>query len=307
MLFSEAKTKTIKLINEYSNKSVVTSDTKNADYLLRLPDVIQAAQVEISAVKKIHAVYSISQNPIDPQNGRFQGFALQQHLNEDYTVTATGSQAYYFEIDHPATVYIEEEISSVWTLLSTVTDTTATSFTAYKGLITPSDTDNNVRLRFGGSYPYNMRNIALFSQLFASAADVPIYKPYVRYVMPADFFDLNKVIQLTDDRQYVNLGDFHWEGRKTIVINYFYTGSFDVYYYKYPIAITSSTLDAYVLELDDDGCELIPYYAAASLLMDDKETRAFGIIRLNEYQTKLANMTHGDNAGIEGVNVINGW
>lgn len=308
MQWSECRTKVIQLIDEFSTNGITTTAAQNADYTLRMPSIADAAQKEVATVKKLHSVYSISQNPIYPQNGRFQGFTLQQFTGTDYTVTATGSQAYYFEIDHPATVYIEEQIANVWTIKSTITDTTATSFTAYKGLIVPTSLLNNVRIRFSGLYPYNMRNIALFSQLFASANDVPIYKPYVRYTMPANFFDLNKVIQLTDDRQYVNFADYHWEGRKTIVINYFYTGSFDVYMYVYPaVTIDSSTPDNYVLEVDAEAVEAIPYYIAAHMLLSDIQTRPHGVLLLNIYQQKIASLNHSDNLGAESVQNTSGW
>jgi hypothetical protein len=152
MKLGEAKTKAIKYINEYSNNGNLISTTTNADYLLRMNDLANAAQMEIATVRKIQASFSISQNPIINQIGLLQGFDEIQHLDKDITTTvAVGSKSYYFEVDRQCTVYIEEQINNVWTILTTiVVPNTVTSFAAYKGLITPSSASNNVRIRFQG-------------------------------------------------------------------------------------------------------------------------------------------------------------
>lgn len=310
MNFGESKDKAIKLINEWSNKGALTTAAKNADYLLRFPDAAQAAQVEIASVKKIHAVYNFSHKPINPQGGLLSGFDEVQFLLTDNTATTgVGSKSYYFEVDRQCTVYIEEETTTdVWTILSTITvPNTVTTFTAYKGLITPSDTDNNVRIRFSGLYPYTIRNRALWAYTFETAEDVPDYRPYVKHALPASAMEIKKIIRETDVRQYGIQTDYFVEGKTTVVVNYYLSGSFRVEYFQYPTTIDSTTDDDFDFELDQEAQELIPYYMAASVLMDDKETRSFGIIRLNEYQSKLANLSSTDNTNSSLTQNSMGW
>jgi hypothetical protein len=285
-----AKTKALQYMREYSNNSNLISATVNADYTLAFNNAADTAQKKISTIKKIIATYSISQNPILNQLGLLTGFDIVQHLDKDLTDTqATGSRAYYFEVDRQCTIYIEESIGSVWTALSTITvPSTVTSFTAYKGLITPSSMLNQVRIRFSGSYVYNIRNRFLCQYTFPTAADIPDYTPYVKYTIPGKVMKLKSVIQRTDPRVYTHLTNYSWEGKNTIVINYYYTGSFDIEYYKYPDDITATTDDAYLFEVDIDACEAIPYFMGAMALIE--ENPSVSTTLMNLYQAELGNL-----------------
>lgn len=293
----EAKQRALSLMAEYSVDGVLTPDGDNADYLNRMNRFADVAQKEIAQVKKIHAVYSISNNPIKPQQGLLSGFDLKQHLpGTDIIDTYTGSKAYYFEVDNVADVYIEENINGVWTNLVTINNTVKGQFTAYKGLISASNVANQIRLRFSGSYVYNLRNKALFEYSFPTANDVPIYRPYVKYDMPSDFMELNKVIQQTDPRSYKEMIAYHWEGKRTFVLNYYELGSFDVHYYKYPTTITSTTADTYEFEVDTEAQEAIPFFLASKTIFDENQTLAIQL--LNEYQVKLSRLYTADDFGI---------
>lgn len=309
MKLGEAKDKAVKLIAEYSNNGNVISTIANADYTLRMNDLVQAAQLEICKEKPIFASYQITQNPIPNQIGLLQGFDLVQHLDKDYSIAANGSKAYYFEVDREATVYIEEQTSAgVWTILSTIAVPSGTkSFTPYKGLITPSSASNMVRLRFSGTYPYSIRNTALYGFTFPSVADVPDYRPYVKYAMPADFMELKDVIYEADERQYNKYGNYYWENRKTLVLNYYMKGSFTVEYYRYPTEITSTASDDTAFELDPDACELIPYYLAAHVSMDEPQKQNMVSYYLNMYQQKMANLGGDEHAGISFIQNTSGW
>lgn len=286
------KRKALMLMAEYSvnGNLILSSDGNQLDYTLRMNEFIDDCQKEIAKFRKINAVKRITRNPIPNQLGLLQGFDIRQHLSsDDEAMVAKGSKAYYFEIDNVADVYIEEEINGVWTLLETINHTTPKGeFTAYKGLITASDTSNNIKVRFSGSYPYNIRNRALYAYTFPTVADIPNYIPYVNYDMPSDFFMLNKVVQRTDPRQYKNLSDFYWEGKKTFVVNYYLTGSFDIFYYKFPVAIDNSTSDSYELEIDEEAQDLVPYYVASFAIREEDENAANTLYSI--YQNKLVNL-----------------
>lgn len=300
MQLGEAKKKALSLMAEYSVDGVPIPEGENADYLNRMNRFADVAQKELATIKKIHAMHSIAHNPIKPQQGLLQGFDLKQYLpGKEVIDEYKGSKAYYFEVDGVADVYIEENVGGTWAPLVTINNTTKGQFTAYKGLIEASDPNNYIRLRFSGSYIYNYRNKALFEYAFPTADDVPVYRPYQKHDMPSDFMELNKVIQETDPRSYKEMVAYYWEGKRTFVLNYYETGSFDIHYYKYPTTITSETADTYEFEIDIEAQEAIPFYIGAHAIIDENQTLAIQL--LNEYQVKLSRLTTDDNNGIQTI------
>lgn len=307
MQLGQIKKKAIQIMDEYSLSGALQGNALNADYNLRINNLVDDAQKEVAQVKKIHKVFSVSQNPLKPQND--DQFLLRQYIpGNDIVLEAQGSQSYYFEVDRQCSVVFEEQIANVWTTLTTVVvPNTVTSFTKYKGLITPSSTLNNVRMRFTGLYPFNVRNTALFAYTFPTANDIPDYTAYVPYDLPDDFFELEEVVQRTDIQQYVNMGNYRFEGRKTIVLPYMFTGSFDVFYFAYPATIDDTTLDTYELEVDVEAQAAIPYYVAGHLLLSDVEQRSIGIMLINEYQAKLSNLRQFSYDGYMEIHNPSGW
>lgn len=292
---------------EYSNDGVLIPDGENADYLLRMNRFADQAQKELATIKKIHATYQITQNPIRNLLGLLQGFDLKQHLNEDLTDTqAIGAKSYYFEVDRQAEVYIEEQVNGVWTELKHITvPATVREFIPYKGNLNLFNSNNAVRIRFSGQYPYNIRNRALYPYNFPTDNDVPDYKPYVKYQMPADFMEFNTIVHEGDTRVYRNQFQFYWEGKRTLVLNYYDQGSFTVHYFRYPSDITQQTPDTYEFEIDIDAQELIPFYLAAHALMDEDMARAIQF--LNEYENKKRLLSMDERLGNTQINEVYGW
>jgi hypothetical protein len=277
-------------MKEYSNNGNLISSAQNADYNLTFNNAADTAQKKIATIKPILAIYSFSQNSIRNQLGLQQGFDIVQFLDTDYVLTeATGSKSYYFEVDRQCTVYIEERVGGTWTILNTINvPSTVVSFTPFKGFITPSSVSNQVRIRFSGSFPYNIRNRFLCQYTFPADNDVPDYTPYVKYAMPSNFMKLKSIIHKTDPRVYEHMSDYYWEGKRTLVVNYYHTGSFDIEYHKYPATIDSATLDTYDFEVDIEACEAIPYFMGAMALIDENPTISTTLMNL--YQTELGNL-----------------
>lgn len=307
MDIAESKLKSLDLITESVTNGAYTATEKNNDYLLMHNRLADLAQRKIATVKKIHDTFYITQNPIENQLGTYEGFDIVQHYNTDLIDTqSTGSLAYHFEVDNDATVYIEEEINDVWVTLETIAHVqSGTAFTAYKGTISSSDVDNDIRIRFSGSYPYKIRNRALFAYTFASDADVPDYVPYVEYSMPSDFYDKCKVIIKTDTRVYENYVAYKWKGRNTILVNYYQPGEIEVQYYKYPVKIDDNTLDTYEYEVDEEAQDLIPMYVAAKVVAEEKPT--LSDILYNEFRLGLAELENPNVTGTETIENIDGW
>jgi hypothetical protein len=307
MNLGQAKTKAIKLINEFSKRGVPIQTSQNLDYTLRMNDLANSAQMELAQAAKIPATHEITQNPIPSQLGLLTGFDLVQHTDIEYTMQAAGTKAYYFEVDNVATIYVEEEIAGVWTVLETISNTVKGKYTAYKNLIAASNAANMIRIRFSGNYPYNIRNRAMYAYAFPAVADIPAYRPYVRYTMPADFMEVKQVITETDPRVYKTVGQLFWEGKNVLVLNYYDKGSFLVQYFKYPTVITADTADSYEFEISLDAQEAIPYYLAGYVLLDDTNRTNIAVQLINEYELKLSRILNPDTFGITTIQNVTGW
>jgi hypothetical protein len=269
--------------------------------------------MEIARFVKIPAVYSVTQYYDDNLLGmtafdmiRFDPTTYVAS-NDAYAYAGTGAKAFYFEVDRPCTVYLEEQISGVWTNLETLAVTAITKFTGYKGNLTLTSATNSVRMRFAGDYAYTIRNRALFKNNYATDNDVPTYKAFVPYELPSDFMEFNKIMRWYDQRQYdAFTGDYRFTGKKTVEINWFQTGQFDIHYYKLPTEIDSTTLDTYEFEIDVNAQTLIPYYIAAHVVMYDKQNVYVAIKQ--EYDNKLANLSSAQVPYQEGaIQDVTGW
>lgn len=277
MTLKQAKDKVIKLINNYSSSGEVTAAGDLLDYTLRMNVLFDVYQKQVATVKRIHAVKKISQNPITNQlpNPLYM-FDVVQHLGADLTYQAKGSKSYYFEVDGICDVYVEEQVGTTWQALPTPINISVTAkpdgFMAYSGLITALSSANNIRIRFSGNYPYNIRYIALYGYSFPSVSAIPPFTRYNLYTMPTDFYQLNKVVfkgNQSDGYPYVNTADFYWEGRDVIAINYYNKGEYSIFYYRYPTTIDDTTPDAYVFEVDEDAAQALPFAVAADMFRDE--------------------------------------
>jgi hypothetical protein len=109
--------------------------------------------------------------------------------------------------------------------------------------------------------------------------------------MGSDFYQLNKVIlkgQILNSQPYENTADFYWEKRNVIAIGWYNVGEYSVEYFAYPADIVANTPDNTEFEIDIEAQEIIPFYAAAMLLIN--ENNVVGDRLLNEYNVKLANL-----------------
>jgi hypothetical protein len=212
-------------------------------------------------------VYQITQNPIPNLLGLLQGFDIVQYLpGEDKTIQATGAKSFYFEMDNVGTALVKVNGATV----QTINNTAKKQFTAYKGNITATSTDN-VTITFTGSYPYNIRNTALYAYNFATNDDVPDYTPYVAYPMPEDFMEFDSIIIRSDPRVYEQYNAYKWEKNKRAILNYYDKGSFDIHYFKYPATISETAPDSTPLEVEDKAIDLVVLQAGIKATAADNE------------------------------------
>ena len=270
-------TKIIQLMSQYSINGTLTPNTSNADYLLRTRNLIDTCQKELANIRKLPNVYHVALNAIKNQLNGFSGQQLYQHLDTDIAFNASGSKSYYFEVDKQCTVTIE--VNGIVQITLTLTPT---EFTSYKGFITSLSGDN-VIIRFSGLYPYNIQNIALYAYLFANVEDIPQARAYARITLPTDFRDLKEICLESYPFSYLPMNDYKFEG-KTLLINSFLVGNLAIHYYKYPKTINTESIETDELEIDLDVQELIAYYVAGFIYLEDNPT--IGTMLLNEFKDK---------------------
>ena len=250
---------------------------KTATYKARSPGILTIWQNIISKAGDLYNTFEISNSPIPNMLGFITGFDVQEYGKTspltDLTFEAVGNaRAYYFEVDGPGTVYVED-YTTQWNVLATITvPDTVTSFTAYKGVVTPTTGATKSRLRFTGTYYYRTLNRALFGMPLALSR-VPDYKPWFKVTMPSDFKSIDQVIDEFPDRQYAKDSTYKWEGRRDLYINYYYVGKVRVVYKPVPITITDLSQ---TLQVDEITSMSGAYFLASHLLLiEDPDSANF--------------------------------
>lgn len=225
----------------------------------------------------LYSTFEISNSPIPSLYGLISGFDIQEYGKTsplaDLTFEAVGKTlAYYFEVDGQGTVYIED-YTTQWNTLATINvPDTVTSFTSYKGVVTPTAGATKSRIRFSGPYYYRTVNRALFG-IPLPLSRVPDYKPWFRVTMPSDFKSIDTIIDEFPDRQYTKDSTYKWEGHRDLYINYYYVGKVRVVYKPVPITITDLTQ---TLQVDEVTSMSGAYFLASHLLLiEDPDSANF--------------------------------
>lgn len=197
--------------------------------------------------------------------GDLNQFDIVDFIGEDqpYPINGNGvvgAKSYFFTLDCDATVLIQE-YNGTWNTLETL-NLTPTEETDYKGTITPTDSSYPIQLVFSGTTHYRHFNRCLYSYPF-KADKIPDFKPWVEYEMPDDFGELDKIVKQYPQRQYASDADYKWEGRKTLVVNYFFEGTLKVIYK--PIPVTISDINDEVEVYNPTAQQFLRFFVAAKL------------------------------------------
>lgn len=242
------------------------------DYSVKTPGLLNLLQAELLKQGDLYSTHSISNKPVSNLLGDYSGFDIVAYEGDELTYECTGSaKAYYFEADNDATVYIED-YTSVWNTLATVSPApTASGFTAYSGLVTPTSGATKSRIRLGGSYYYRIVNRALFKQTFAAVGDIPVYRPWVLKQMPSDFKSVDEIVN-EEKTVYSQNAGYKWEGKRDLYMDYYFDGNIRIVYHPIPTLITAVTD---TLQLDDiTARKVLPYGLAAHLMINENDTVA---------------------------------
>lgn len=267
------------LIEERLDSGVI-SQSDTVSYKVRTPGILTMLQAELIKQGDIFSTYEVSNYPVENLLGYISNFEVEPFEGDELTYIANEAcKAYYFEVDNDATVYVED-YNGAWNTLATITATpTASGFTAYKGVVTPTSGATKSRLRFAGSYYYRTLNRALYGVPFASADDVPDYRPWFPITMPSDFKSVNEVVEEFPQRQYSNTATYKWEGRNKLYMNYYFMGRLRIIYRPVPgtIALPEDPADELSTELQVDDVTartILPHGLAAYLMLQENPSIA---------------------------------
>jgi hypothetical protein len=262
-LFDKARA----LLNIYTEDGVQVPQADYQDMESKAVPLADMAQKELYKIGKLYAIYEFDNKPAENLLGYGSNFdavdfigTAQYYPNE---TGVAGAKAYYFEVNRStAVVTIEENQGGTWTTIETPTITSGlTSYTGFKGTLTPLSSTNPIRLKFSGTTHYRHINRCLYSTPFA-VSDVPDYRPYFKKSMPSNYRNLDTVIEEYPVRQYSNSSSYKKEGFKDFYIDYFFEGNMRIIYKPIPTAITAITD---TLEIDDITAQAVVYYIAARL------------------------------------------
>ena len=249
------------LIDERLDTGLLSTDD-TISYQVKAPGILTSLQNELIKVGEYYSTFEFDNYP---KNVIIGGFNYDEHDSEDVIKSGAGSvNSYYFEVNGPGTVYIEDYTGS-WNVIKTITvPVTVTTFTAYSDSVTATSGATSSRIRFSGSYYYNFTNYALYSQTFYT---VPVHRPWIPVTMPTDFKSVDQVVKEYEYERYEKDGIFRWEGRDKLFINRRYRGKYRITYVPTLTTITALTD---TLELDDTTClQVLPYGLAALLLVHE--------------------------------------
>lgn len=280
--------------------TTVEADPSGAqEYVAAMPEVANYALMDLASVcRPISKKYSLSHVPVANMLGDSGAqFSIVQSIGEDIMYAVEDPRAYYFEVDAPCTVLVQQvDDDGVALDITSHVHAGSGSFTAYSGLV---DLTGEIRLNFLGDKLYNIRNVAFYATPLAAVANIP---PFTR----SDRYNLKTLIgatfkrlapnntTLTGDGENRRSDEFQWEPDCTLVIDHYVSAQFDIFYEAYPTLIDDTTGDDTVLD-DENGLPaeallLAPLYIAGQLYADENSGLATSY--RNQYSVRRAELSN---------------
>lgn len=130
MNLGQAKTRAIQLINEYSNNGALISDSKNADYRLRMNNLADYCQNEISDKVGIDATYTLT-TPDVTEDG-YDKYNLPTGYKDHRYVRWNSTPFYEYRIENNR-IWLHERMTGTFVLSfyrypTTINDSTEDSY-----------------------------------------------------------------------------------------------------------------------------------------------------------------------------------
>ncbi len=312
MNYGELQNHVLQLLNKYSTRGKELAPSKTADIRLKIESFINTEIMDLATTTgKLRASKSYVVKPVYNELSRDTS-SIKSHLpGQDFAIELTGAKSYFFEVQGPATVTIDENVSGAWVNLETIEITeTKPEFTEYKGLITPSSVTNRVRLNFSGDYVYNYRYYVLYPYPWPASEDVQQHRPYFLFDLPEDYLDVESVMIRRDQRQWVpNVGHIIDLANRKIGLNRYQEGEVLLSYYREPKLIILTGVeevdDAQIIDATPDGAYALALGVAS--LVTAKQYPEISAYLNNLYEVKKTNMLDNESAYTQAIISVNGW
>ena len=284
--------------------STIPTDESTTDYLAGMPYVANEALLRLSTVGKfIVKSFVIAHNPLENLLHTSEDMSI--HKLGEKTFASDNVGSYYFEFSGKGTLTIDVGDGSPTVQELESKDT----YTEYRGVLTKT---GKATLTLSCTYPSTVKNIALYSERFDNADEVPEYATFVRYYLKKiakDFYQLgdNSIYyEGPCGKRYIQTSEYYRESDNVLVLRRDAPGSYTVYYRAYPPEITASTEDDYELPLDREVAVLLPLYMASQLYKDDDNGIATSY--RNEFEAGLESLIdNSSSSGYEEFTSEGGW
>lgn len=317
MNYGEIVNATLRLIDEYSSRGVVSAPIKTADLRAKIPDAVNQICMDLATTTgKLAKEWQIINFPVLNDSSKDTS-TIKNHLpgTDDYIATLTGARAYFIEVSGYYDIVIEESISGVWTELVELTPTVGSEpaiFTELKGLLTPSSLSNAVRMRCTGDYVFPYRNHILYPYTFPSTEEVQQNRPFFLYDLPTDWLKLNNVMIRKDTRQWTSFAEYKVTADQ-FGFNRYAVGEILVNYWRKPIAIAvADTTSPTALELAQtidatpDATQIVPLGVAGMVTV--KDDPAMSSYFLNIFESRKYELVQQDGSyGLSTIPSLTGW
>jgi len=316
--YDELVKATLRLLDEYSSRGATTAAIKTADLRIKIPDAVNQVLMDLAVTTgKLNKEWTILNFPVYNEAQKDTSI-IKNHIpgTDDIIATQIGALSYFLEVSGHYHVMIEEQVDGAWVTLKELQPTPGSeiaTFTGLKGLLTPTDTKNTVRIRLTGNYIYPYHNYILYPYSFPSDAEVQPHQPWYSSPLPPDWLKLKDVkIRGKSQRQWETFFEYR-ETPTHFYYNRYATGEILVNYYRKPNLVTvadpkSPTAEelAQVLDAMPDATQTIPFGVAGTVMAgDDADVSEYF---LNLYETRKFQLVQNDGSfGIQEVTSVTGW
>lgn len=241
------------------------------------------AMLQINALRPVTSIVEIYHRGL---NNLVNGadHKIHEHLDKDVIFSCIASaKSYYFEVNGEGVCFIEiyDREKNQWELKDKPIEFNTKGFEVHRGLIKPDGefTDKPVRLRFAGDYVYQIKNAALYGQIYSSSSDdIPAFSEYARY----DLRELDpSFIELADNPMvgpYTRLGEgYVFEEGAVLLLPANVAQDMKIKYKRAPKEIvytTSPSADSTEIELDPELVQLLPLLTAVYVLADEGDGKS---------------------------------
>lgn len=227
------------------------------------------------------------------------------------------AKAFYFSSDGNGNAYVEKYVSGTWQVMAEITLTGNGEYREYRGFIRENGSFLAevvpVRIRFCGEFLYNVRSVALWSDVYSeNTSEIPAYSPYIEYdidKMKDDFIGIASPIMTETENGKEIAENVTVDGKSKVMIPYDDVGVYYLEYYReLPRIVQGESVedDMRELPIDDELASLVPVLVCAEICQDDDPDRS--IIYYNRYNERAAEITVRDvnNSPVTYKNA-NGW